>query len=236
MNNFDLYRQIVRELTGDENGVRFPDAMIRAGLRLALRDYERYFPRLRDVAIVAKRVSENRLRLQYNFSPGERLFGLRLPEPSREYVVLDNSKVAFSGSETFLTISPILQFMLEFQDGAELNLIIASEHTVTGFTPQSTAQPGEGDSGPASEPPAEPIQTTVPYLHAVTVAKGAAGYALRIRANAVAEVYGKRSADIIALRQEAKTLLGAFYAELAERALSEQSLSEPLPAGVPFPV
>lgn len=215
--DFDFYKGIVRELTADEAGKRFPDQTIRAGLRLALNDYQRYFPRTRSEDVAATLVGENLLKLHAVFPPGDSLIGIRFPEPNTEIVAIDRDKVVFSDGQTCLRLSPMLQFMLKYTNGSKLRLILSTPHTIAALEDGIT-------------------ETSIPVLHAVTIAKGATAYALRIRANAVTEIHGKRIEEINALRQEAKTLFNEFRIELAERGICEKGLYEPLPSGVPFPI
>lgn len=217
IHHFDFYQNIIREITGDPAGKRFPEETLRAGLKLALNDYERYFPRIRFEDVTATLAGENLLKLHAVFPPGDSLIGIRFPEPNTEIVAVDRNKVVFTEGQTFLRISPILQFMLRYTNGSKLRLILSTPHTIAALQDSMT-------------------ETSVPYIHAVTIAKGAAAYALRIRANAVAEIHGKRMEEINALRHEAKTLFNEFRLELAERGISEKGLYEPLPDGVPFPV
>ena len=74
--------------------------------------------------------------------------------------------------------------------------------------------------------------TTVPDSHALCLCTGAAGYAMRIRARSVTEVFGKRPEDREALSSQANRLLADFRKELQEL---QPAALDPLPRGE-FPI
>ena len=74
--------------------------------------------------------------------------------------------------------------------------------------------------------------TTVPDAHALTVCTGAAGYAMRIRARSVTEVFGKRPEDREALSSQANRLLADYLRDLGQL---QPAALDPLPRGE-FPV
>lgn len=71
--------------------------------------------------------------------------------------------------------------------------------------------------------------TTVPESLSLTVAAGAAGYAMRIRARSVTEVFGKRPEDTERLMEQSEILIGEFLAELGEADFREAMHFSPWP-------
>ena len=71
--------------------------------------------------------------------------------------------------------------------------------------------------------------TTVPDSLMQTLCTGAAGYAMRIRARSVTEVFGKRPEDISHLMVQSGTLLAEFRADLELRCLTAETASDPWP-------
>ena len=71
--------------------------------------------------------------------------------------------------------------------------------------------------------------TTVPDSLMLTVCTGAAGYAMRMRARSVTEVFGKRPEDTENLIAQADTLETAYLAALNELSLSESLHRDPWP-------
>ena len=64
-------------------------------------------------------------------------------------------------------------------------------------------------------------QTTAADAHALTIAAGASGYAMQIRARSVTEVFGKRPEDREALMQQADQMIAAFLNQMKEITLTE---------------
>ena len=75
-------------------------------------------------------------------------------------------------------------------------------------------------------------QTTVPDSHCLIVSSGAAGFAMRIRARSVTEVFGKRPEDREALANQAEVLLAEFERDLTG---IQAAIADPLPRGG-FPI
>ncbi len=71
--------------------------------------------------------------------------------------------------------------------------------------------------------------TTVPDGHALTLCGGAAGYAMRIRARSVTEVFGKRPEDREALSSQANRLIGDFENDLKKISLTASFQQNPWP-------
>ena len=72
-------------------------------------------------------------------------------------------------------------------------------------------------------------ETTVPDGHALTLCGGAAGYAMRIRARSVTEVFGKRPEDREALSSQANRLIGDFENDLKKISLTASFQQNPWP-------
>ncbi len=71
--------------------------------------------------------------------------------------------------------------------------------------------------------------TTVPDAHALMVCTGAAGYAMRIRARSVTEVFGKRPEDREALAVQADQLIAAYSKNLQKISLIRSFQQDPWP-------
>ena len=91
--------------------------------------------------------------------------------------------------------------------GTKLQLTLGCPHTIKGL---DDAQ-----------------QTTAADAHALTIAAGASGYAMQIRARSVTEVFGKRPEDREALMQQADQMIAAFLKQMKEITLTESYRQHP---------
>lgn len=192
MKTAENYRADMLTVLGDAGGRRYTPSMLDMGLREALPVYRSFCPRRETVTQTVKAVDGNSLLLP----------------PMRPGVEIQTARI--EGGEwlefsTYQTDRWLYMKLYGFPSmagaGTQLLMTLGVPHTIRDL------------DGAA--------QTTVPDAHAGTVVKGAAGYAMRIRARSVTEVFGKRPEDRAALMNEAEKILDEFRQELKEIALAE---------------
>ncbi len=103
----------------------------------------------------------------------------------------------------------------------------------TALTEYSRFFPGRSEP-PQNDPQQPAAEDGIPSAHAVEICRGAAGYAMQIRAAAVTEVFGRRSEDVRSLLQQGETLCGRYRKTLAALSLTETG-NPALPDGAGFP-
>ena len=201
MKDVTEYRADMLTILGDASGRRHSEDMLNMGLRDALDDYGNYYPRRETIRKAVSAVNGNDVQLQ-GFAP-----------PDGQVLTVRNE----SGRWLYFTwYVADGKMYLRFQDGEDvpkegdaLTLEVAVSHTIKGL--------GAGTI------------TTVPESHALMVAKGAAGYAMKIRARSITEVFGKRPEDREALNSQANALIREFHADLGHLSFRESLRYDPYP-------
>ena len=197
------YRADMLMILGDADGRRYSESMLDMGLSEALQSYQQYCPR----------------RMTFK----QRVTGI-----DGETVILQPLPDGCS----VLTARTDAGYWLTFAEyrtdtGLELHCYGASSLPAVGdvLTMEvSCPHMIKGLSGAA--------MTTVPDAHALMVCNGAAGYAMRIRARSVTEVFGKRPEDREAISTQANELIADFNRNLYA---AQPSSLDPLPRGG-FPI
>ena len=204
MRTINEYRADMLTILGDASGRRYTNNMLDMGIREALRNYCAFFPKKETINM---RVSE-----------------------------IDGVSIILSGmlppDAQILTARNAAGYWLEFADyrtdqkiylniygkknmpavGENLKLEVAAPHSISGL-------------GPATI-------TTIPEAHEIMVCKGASGYAMRIRARSVTEVFGKRPEDREALMTQADQMINEYIEALGN---AQPAVYDPLPRGG-FPI
>ncbi len=206
MKTVEDYRAETRIILGDTAGKRYSEAQLDTALRQALDRLNKCRP----VKVTYKvRVAERETRdVILNWCPGYDADILTARNESGEWLDAADYR---TGGKTYLTIYggriP--------EPGESLLLEVTGAHTISGLD----------NAG----------QTTVPDSLMLTVCTGAAGYAMRIRARSVTEVFGKRPEDTDKLILQSSFLLADFEADLELRSLSAMTALDPWP-GREFPI
>ena len=201
MKTIDDYRAQCRILLGDEAGRRYSDAMIDMGFREALGIYGSYLPRIEEVQV---RISA--------YEKTSAVISRVFPDPMMVRGIRRNS----SKDEMLFSLKTQPgKLLVDFHEpvrpsvGELLQIEMSVPHTIKGVD--------------------EAGRTTVPDSHLTVMCKGAAGYAMRIRARSVTEVFGKRPEDREALMIQAADLVKEFLNELKQITLMESFNKNPWP-------
>ena len=203
MKTIENYRADMLTILGDAGGRRYSPSMLDMGLREALRVYKSFCPRKETMTVTVKEVEGNSLLIP------------ALPPD----VEVQTARIAGGEWLEFATYQTgqwlyinLYGYPVMPEAGTKLTLTLGCPHTIKGL---DDAQ-----------------QTSVPDAHAVTLAEGAAGYAMRIRARSVTEVFGKRPEDRAALMDQADQMVTGFFAGLATL---QPAVHDPAPRGN-FPI
>ena len=195
MKTVEDFRAGCLTLLGDAAGRRYSVSMLDMSLREALASYGAYCPRKEPVTVTAARVTGSVVEIDNVLVPGD---VLTVRNEAGEW--LEHAEYR-SGPTLSMTIGAGCSVP---SAGDRLRLEVSVPHRIRGL---DDAQ-----------------QTTVPDVHAVTVMKGAACHALRMRARSVTEVFGKRPEDRAALTDQADALELEFCRDLT-RIAKMQSFS-----------
>ncbi len=192
------YRTEILVTLGDTAGRRYSEAQLDSGIHKALDRLNKSRPARETVKV---RIAEMETRdAILNWCPGPDADILTVRNASGDWLAAADYR---TGGKTYITI---YNGQLP-QIGDQLTLEVSLPHTVSGLD--------------------DAVNTTVPESLFQTVCKGAAGYAMQIRARSVTEVFGKRPEDTDHLIAESGRLLHEFLSELADPA----TVRDPLPRG-----
>lgn len=203
MQTIETFQPLIRSLAGDPNGKRYDDAMLQLAMRTAMREYDAVLPNLHEVSLPLTAAHGRTLMLDWQPESHQQLAAIRWTDPF--------GRLTTPAFQLYLTENGC---QLETDTPAPLSadsritLLIQQPHTLSGL-----------DGEPA---------TTLPERDTLLLAGGAAGYAMRIRAASVTEVFGKRPEDAASLLRQAQTMLDSFRSSLT--GLSRNNGSAPLPA------
>ena len=205
MRSVSDFRQDCLVLLGDETGRRFSDSILDMGLREALDQYRTYCPRKETIRQKILGCEGGGMMVLPGFlDPGVEILTVRDE---------NGNWLSFSEYRNEKNVYIQLPFSSDLPAvGSVLELELSCPHTIKGL-----------DEGKV---------TTVPDGHGLILCTGAAGYAMRMRARSVTEVFGKRPEDREALSSQANRLIGDFTKALAG---IQPSVPDPLPRGN-FPI
>ena len=196
------FRRDCLVLLGDETGRRFSDSILDMGLREALVSYGQYCPLVESVQGKVVSCENGVAVVPWMFPPS------LVPRCVRRKGSDEVLRCGMEVREGKLLLS-FYDWILPSVDDV-LSMEIFVSHTIKGL-----------DDGK---------QTSVPDGHALTLCGGASGYAMRIRARSVTEVFGKRPEDREALSSQANRLIGDFTKELEKISLIASFHQNPWPA------
>ena len=192
MKTVENYRADMLTILGDAGGRRYSPSMLDMGLREALRVYRSFCPRKETVTQTVKAVDGNSLLLPA-LPPDVEIQTVRIVDgPWLEFATYQTGQWVYVNVYGYPSMP---------EAGTKLQLTLGCPHTIKGL---DDAQ-----------------QTTAADAHALTIAAGASGYAMQIRARSVTEVFGKRPEDREALMQQADQMIAAFLKQMKETALTE---------------
>lgn len=197
MKTIEDYRGGCLVLLGDAAGRRYSVPMLDMAFRDALAAYGSFCPRKEPALVTVARVTGTTAEMENVLVPGD---VLTVRNEAGEW--LDHSEYR-AGPNLLMTFGegPVPAA------GERLRLEVSVPHRIRGL---DDAQ-----------------QTTVPEGHALTVMKGAAAYALKMRARSVTEVFGKRPEDRAALMEQADAMEQEFQQDLENIARMESFRREP---------
>lgn len=192
MKTVENYRADMLTILGDAGGRRYSSAMLDMGLREALQVYRSFCPRKETVTQTVKAVDGISLLLP-PMEPGVEIETARIDGGEwLEFATYQTDRWLYMNVYGYYGMTP--------QPGTKLLLTLNCPHMIKGL---DDAQ-----------------QTTAADIHSLTIAAGASGYAMRIRARSVTEVFGKRPEDREALMNEAEQMIAEYHRLLKETSLT----------------
>ena len=194
------YRNGVLTVLGDPAGRRYLEAQVDMALETALGGLDQYQPNKETVKIKIAAMRGREGVLKWQPEAGYDILTIRNEDGSKWYDASDYRTGVWTYLEFYGKDIP--------SEGEYLLLELTQEHTVQGLN-------GE--------------RTTVPDELYTVVCSGAAGYAMRIRARSVTEVFGKRPEDTERLIEQAETLISEYHEQLRDR--TSRNSHDPLPRG-----
>lgn len=200
MKTINDYRKDCLTILGDPSGRRFSEDMLDMGLLEGLRLYRNYCPRK---GLIQSRVTEVRdgsAVLPWLLDASVVVLGVRCGALGEEL-----NAGSYQEPGRLVVTAPGKRFSVD----EELMISVSLPQLIKGL---------DGAR-----------ETTVPDSHALMLASGAAGYALRTRARSVTEVFGKRPEDREALSLQAEGLIADFLKGLERLALYESFQHDPYP-------
>lgn len=204
MKGISDYRADVLTILGDETGRRFSENILDMGLSQALETYRKYCPKKETIIQRVAGIDGNTVTINFPIDPAVYILAVR-DESGQAYDFADYR------SDHKLLLTLYNSSRMPAVD-TKLQLELSVPHKIKGLDSAS--------------------QTTVPDSHCLIVCSGAAGFAMRIRARSVTEVFGKRPEDREALAAQAEVLISDFERDLAG---IQAAVADPLPRGG-FPI
>lgn len=199
MKTISEYRTAVLTVLGDPGGRRYSEDQVDLALKEALGKLGTFRPNRETVKV---KIAELR---------GKEAIIKWVPDASSDVLtVRDESGHWYCAADYRTGGKMYLQLYGDVfvGEGDTLLLEISHPHTIQGLGGETS--------------------TTVPESLSLTVAAGAAGYAMRIRARSVTEVFGKRPEDTERLMEQSEILIGEYLSELGE---ASSVARDPLPRG-----
>ena len=198
------YRADMLTILGDAGGRRYQENVLDMGLREALGPYKAYFPKKQTITMKAADVNGVSVTLSGMLPPDAEIITIRTESGNW----LDFGEYR-TDQKIYIQIYNKLYIPAA---GETLKMEISSPHTIKGFLGQTF--------------------TSIPDAHENTVCLGASGYAMRIRARSITEVFGKRPEDREALMNQADSMITEYFTQLGTL---QPATFDPLPRGE-FPI
>ena len=206
MKTVSEYRTAVLTVLGDPGGRRYSEEQIDLALKEALGKLGSFRPNRETVKVKIAQMRGKEAVIKWVPDPSSDVLTVR-DESGHWYCAADYR----TGGRMYLQ----LYGDVFAGEGDTLLLEISHPHTIQGLGGETS--------------------TTVPESLSLTVAAGAAGYAMRIRARSVTEVFGKRPEDTERLIEQSEILIGEYLAELGEADFRDAMHLSPWPLrGFPF--
>lgn len=202
MRSVSDYRADVLTIVGDAAGRRYSESILDMGLREALGEYRKYYPRkeLIRTRVTGFEAGGKSAVVPWLLDASAEVLSVRSETDGEEL-----NAACYAEPGRLIITSPWKTFRMD----EVLRITVSVPHMVKGLD--------------------EAKQTTVPESHALSLATGAAGYAMRIRARSVTEVFGKRPEDREALSHQADGLIADFTRRVEKIALHESFQRAPYP-------
>lgn len=194
------------ELLGDTAGKRYQEGMLRVGMQFALEVYSLFYPRTNDLTLSAANLNGSSAQAALSPEPGIILNSVYLWDDALPgwqeicCVVESWESQLVLRSESFRGKTLPLEIRLKLQ----------LPHEIAGLN--------------------NALSGSVPECHLAMLCGGAAGFAARTRAAAIAEVSGKKPEDFSYLTRLSKDLLGRYQQQLENDAAAGR-----LAAALPYP-
>jgi hypothetical protein len=172
----------IGEAVGDPLHTRYSEAMMREGLRLALEEYSRAAPQIKQLTITVETAG----REQVLSGADGMLYPLTVlfPLSAGSAPEVKFYTAYLRQGQAMICIEPPTPAP---QVGDGMKIIYAALHTIAGLASQ-----GDPSDGGAQSPQPAPV-TTIPLADYGLLVQGAAGHAMSMRADALVESYGKRT-------------------------------------------
>jgi hypothetical protein len=172
------------EAVGDPSKARYSEAVIMEGLRLALEEYSRAVPQIKETTITVE--DPGRDQIVTGVSDLLYFLGVFFPVEAGSAPEIESYYAYLRDGAQWISIEPPARVP---QVGDVIKITYAALHTIVGLGPSGGA-PAEPEE-PEEEPEEEP--TTIPLADFGLLVQGAAGHAMSIRADSIIESYGKRT-------------------------------------------
>ena len=195
------YRRDVLTVVGDVSGRRYAEGVLDMGIREALAVYRRFCP------------NKTEVRQRILSADGCTLVLAGFPDPDIEILTIRDEaghRLNYAEYRTGEKVYISIYGSRNIPRAVSLLLLeLSVPHSIKGL---------DGSR-----------ETTVPDGHALMICRGAAGYAMRIRARSVTEVFGKRPEDREALMNQAEQLIMEYEKEMERISLNESFREDPWP-------
>lgn len=195
------FRRDCLVLLGDESGRRYSDSVIDMGFREALPGYGVFFPCIEEIQGRVVRYDDVCAVVPWIPGSGPAVRRVRRVSTGEELHCVMEMRPGELLCEFCDSVQPVVGelLLIEYQ----------GSHTIKGLDDAKL--------------------TTIPSVHEYVLIKGAAGYAMRIRARSITEVFGKRPDDRAALMEQAEGLINEFLSELKHISLIKSFSGNPWP-------
>ena len=210
MKTFEDYKTMISVMAGDENQKRYSVEMVKTGLLLALKDYDRFLPKKIEQIVPIIPISRFQFFVPWMIEPEQIIFSVRTDKPA------SSSKRHFGSADSFRwqrtnsgCLFTILNPAFNVAGDKQVLLEISEAHTI--------AKLGSASS------------TSVPDGHMEILCRGGSGYTMQMRAASITEVVGRQAEDHETLIRQSAALIQRFLQDLESMTISLSGNSNALP-------